>query len=496
MGSDCVPLGLLSLPTEIIDCVFEYLRPLDLIQSFGLVSNKRLHSLFGSRISTLDLIGWEDSWSKWLVPSLIALRQYVKQISIDAAHATQLLGAVPILDALTIRLTRETQHVIDDIYNSLQSIKALTLTTVDGSLQTTTVELLLTGQNGSPKHTLNIDSRIPTINFKAISLSSSLRHLDLIVPHEDILYQFCAHLPKLETIRVTCMPSAPDTDSNRANTAIETMAVASSNLRSISINGSIADFDRLTRCFQLASASLTDIHLEISPRYLVEPDQINQIPLHLNFKLDVSYMHMGIVYDFDWRSYVDRFTTRPVVRYNNESFCDLSSLSQKSVFWLETTNMVVTAPAILCFPRVHTLEFQYLKLYLDTEAIQFIRQTFPHIRMLVWRLSPPNVEGTLTLDTVNALEIYSSHRKTLKPLLQLCPSVHRLSFTRVFDTCDQLPDREETDMHHVGEQIKLVELTPGDKVEQNCVRELFPNAKITYDALPFGVDALWSLIHL
>ena len=455
MALDCVPLDLLSLPNEIIDYIFEYLRPLELVQSFGLISNKRLRNLLRSRVSTLNLIGWKDSSSEWLVPSLMALRQYVKQISIDAAQATQLLPVVPILDALTIRFTRETQHVIDDLFNSLQSIEALTLTTVDGSLQTTTVEFLLNGQNGSPKHTLNIDSCIPTINFNAISPSSSLRHLNLIVPQEDMLYRFCAHLPKLETIKVTCMPSVADTDSNRANTAIETTAVAHSNLRSISINGSIADFHRLTRFFQLASVSLANIHLEISPLSLVEPDQINQVPLHINFRFDVSYMYMGIVYDFDWRSYVDRFTTRPVVRCNNESFCDLSSLSEKCVFWLETTNMVVTAPVILCFPRVQTLEFQHLKLYLDTEAIQFIRQTFPQIHKLVWRLSPPNVEGTLKLDTVNALEIYSSHRKTLKPLLQLCPSVHRLSFTRAFDASDQLPDIEETDMHPIREQIKL-----------------------------------------
>ena len=146
--------------------------------------------------------------------------------------------------------------------------------------------------------------------------------------------------------------------------------------------------------------------------------------------------------------------------------------------------MVVTAPEVLCFPRVRTLEFRFVKLFLDTEAIQFIRETFPQIRKLVWCLSPPNVEGTLQLDTINFLEIFSYHRKTLKPLLQLCPFVHRLSFTLAFDTSDQLPDIDETEMPHARELITQVKLIPGDRVEQLCLRKLFPHAQITYDARP------------
>lgn len=48
-------------------------------------------------------------------------------------------------------------------------------------------------------------------------------------------------------------------------------------------------------------------------------------------------------------------------------------------------------------------------------------------------------------------------------------------------------------MHRIREQIKLIELVPGDKIEQQCVREWFPNAKIIYDALPFSVDTLWCI---
>ena len=289
----------------------------------------------------------QDSCLKWLIPSLVALRQYVNQVSIDARQAAQLLPAVPVLDALTIRLSAESQHAVDELFTSAQSIKdlsigALTLTNIDGPLHSETVEALLSGQSVAPKHALKIDSCMASLNFNAVPCSSSVRCVNLIVHHEDILHRLYAHLPNLETIGVRCVPGASEMDLSLAGgsdigglsleeTTVQSSVVASKHLRSISIRGSDANLDRLTRLFHLASVSLTEIKLEVSPRSLVVPDQINQVAPHINFKFDVSSMQMGIVYEFDWRSYVDRFRPRSVVRYDNESFCDLSSLREKSV---------------------------------------------------------------------------------------------------------------------------------------------------------------------
>jgi hypothetical protein len=520
MASDHVPSHFLILPNEIIHSVFDYFSTTDLIVSFGHLTNNRIHGLLTSHISPLNLNFINSSSFGWLSQHLPVVRQHVKRISIDIEFVEKLFEVLPVLDALTIRYDEDTQHLIDRFVTLFQKNKrvhigALTLSTYDGVIQSKTAELLLNVNGQLPEHTLIIDSSRLLIDIHRLIASSQPRHVHFRVQEENVFHALCAHMPNLETIEIAFMSSGLQTDmsffensqflsvsSERDDESVtrpstrypkykpkdkadEITVVAPARLRSIFIKGHIATFDRLSRLFELASTSLTTIKMKVWAYSIIDTEQINNVAPHINFQFDIYYDMIGVPSDFDWQNYIDRFTQRPALRCHDEMFCNLSSVINRSVFWLQTTAMCVTSPQLLCFPQVHTLKFQYCKITMNTEKVKFIRKTFPQMRRLVWRLSQPEVTTKIPLDMVNTLVVHSSDRKTLGSLFLLCPNVNRISFTLAIEKRENLPELEDTRIHDACKQIIMVQLVPKDKMEKEQMNKLFPNACITYNATPF-----------
>jgi hypothetical protein len=267
--------------------------------------------------------------------------------------------------------------------------------------------------------------------------------------------------------------------------AAKIIVVAPPHLRSVSITGHIANFDLISQLFQLASKSLKTIKLNVWAYSIVDPDQVNCVANHINFDFRVDYQLYQLPADFEWKSYIDAFTHRPAIRCEDNVFCCLSSITNKSIFWLQTPKIFVTSPQVLCFPQVRTLKFQYCRFRIDISTVKFIRETFPSMHTLVWRLPPPRVTSEILLDMVNTLVVHSEDRSTLQGLLLLCPNVTRLYFTRAFEEVEELPELNEKQVQNVCEQIKRVQLVPKEKVKKKSVKKLFPNAEVTYDAKPF-----------
>jgi len=519
MASDYVPSCFLSFPNEIIRAVFDYLSPTDLLVSFGYLPNERLQGLIALHMSSLKLTVTDSSLLDWINQHLSVVQQHVKHISIDILFVGELLKMIPILDALTIFYGEDTQHLIDRFVIHFQKIKsvhigALTLSTYDGVIRSKTAELLLGGNRQLPEHTLIIDSCLFGININRLPLSQ-LRHVNFIVKEEKILYALCVHLPKLETIQIAFMSSGlkmdmsflenlsitgiscerdDKIDTNQSishpkykaeDNADDITVVAPVHLRSIVINGHIATFNRLSRLFELSSASLKTINMNVWAYSIIDPEQINNVAPHIDFRFNMNYDMIEVPSDFNWQKYVDGFTQRPVLRCDNTKFCNLPSVINRSAFWLRTTKMFVTSPQSLCFSYVHTLKFQYCKISMTTEAVKFIRQSFPQMHTLVWRLSPPNVSTKIPLDMVKTLVVHSDDRKTLGSLLLLCPDVSEVRFTRAFKRSENLPELKDAHIQNTCKQITLVKLIPKDDVTKQQINELFPNANVTYDATPY-----------
>lgn len=519
MASDYVSSRFLSLPNEIIRSVFDYLSPTDLLVSFGYVPNVRLQDLISVHISSLKLSITDSSSLDWLNHHLSVVQQHVKHISIDIEFVEKLLKILPVVDALTIVYDEDTQHLIDRFVAHFQKIKsvhigALTFSTFDGVIQPKTAKLLLGGNGQLPEHTLIIDSCLFQINTQHLP-SSQLRHVNFIVKEEKVLHALCAHLPNLETIQIAFISSGLQMDmsvfenlqvtgisfetDDKSDTyqrtsypkykaedkADDITVVAPAQLRSIIIQGHIATFNRLSRLFELSSVSLKTIKMNVWAYSIINPEQINNVASHIDFRFDINYDMIGVPSDFDWQKYVDEFTRRPALRCDNTAFCNLSSVINRSVFWLKTTKMFVTSPHTLCFSQVHTLKFQYCKITMDTEAVKFIQQTFPQIHTLVWRLSQPEASTKLRLDMVNTLVVHSEDRKTLGSLFRLCPNVNRVRFTQVLKRSENLPELKNASIQNICKQITLVQLVPKDDVTKQQINELFPNANVTYDATPY-----------
>jgi hypothetical protein len=519
MASDYVPSHFLSFPNEIIRSVFDYLSPTDLLVSFGYLPNERVQSLIAVHMSSLKLTITDSSSLNWLNQHLSVVQQHVKHISIDVLLVLKLLKMIPVLDALTIFYDEDSQHLIDHFVTHFQKIKsvhvgALTLSTFDGLIRSETAELLLGGNGQLPEHTLIIDSCLLQININRLPLSQ-LRHVSFIVKEEKILHVLCAHLPNLETIQIAFISSGLKMDmsflenlsiigiSSEIDDKIDTKecirhpkyeaedkaddisVVAPVHLRSIVIQGHIAIFNRLSRLFELSSTSLKAINMNIFAYSIIDPEQINNVAPHIDFRFNINYNMIEMPSNFDWQKYVDGFTQRPVLRCENTKFCDLSSVINRSVFWLRTTKMFVTSPQSLCFSYVHTLKFQYCKISMTTEAVKFIRQSFPQMHTLIWRLSPPNVSTRIPLDMVKTLIVHSDDRKTLGSLLLLCPDVSEVCFTRAFKRSENLPELKDAHIQNTCKQITLVKLIPEDEMTKQQINELFPNANVIYDATSY-----------
>jgi hypothetical protein len=516
MASDYVPLSFLSFPNEIIRSVFDYLSSEDLLESFGYLSNNRLQSLIAVHISRMEL-NLSDSLSlDWFKQHLSVVRQYVKHISVNIELVEKLLKIMPVIDALTLVYDEDTQYLVDHFVTQYQRIKdvyigALTLVTYDGCISSKTTELLLGGNGQLPEHTLIADSSLLQIDLQRLP-SSQLRHVNFIVQKEKFFHALCAHMPNLETIKIGFMSSGlqmdrsffenlqfigisnergDESDTNfhvihskytAEDMAEEITVVAPAHLRSIIINGHIATFSRLSRLFELSSASLKTIKMNVWAYSIIDPEQINNIASHIDFRFNILYDMIGVPPDFDWQNYVDKFTRHPVLRCEDLVFCNLSSVINRSTFWLKTTKLFVTSPQSLCFSQVHTLKFQYCQVTMNTEAVKFIQQTFPRLHTLIWRLSKPKVSTKIPLNAVNTLVVHSKDREALGSLLILCPNVNEIRFTQAFNETENLPELKGTSIQETCKKIKLIQLVPKDSVTKQQINELFPNANVTYDA--------------
>jgi hypothetical protein len=519
MASDCIPSPFLSFPNEIIRSVFDYLSPSDLLESFGYLSNKRLQSLIAVHISPMKLTLSESLSLDWLNQHLSVVRQYIKHISIDIEFAEKLLKIMPVIDALTLVFDEDTQHLVDHFVARYQRVKsvhigALILVTFDGIISPKITELLLGGNGQLPEHTLIIDSCLLQIDLQRLP-SSRLRHVNFMVQEEKFLHALCAHLPNLETIEIAFISNGlqmdmsffenlqviglstereDESDTNQRvaypkytakDTTDEITIVAPAHLRSIVIKGQIATFSRLSRLFELSSASLKTIKMNVWAYSIIDPEQINNIAPHIDFRFNIHYNMIGVPSDFDWQNYVDKFTRRHILRCEDTVICNLSSVINRSFFWLQTTKMFVTSPQSLCFSQVHTLKFQYCQITMNTETVKFIQQTFPQLHTIVWRLSKPKVSTKILLNAINTLVVHSEDREALGSLLILCPNVNQVRFTRAFKQIENLPELKNASIQDTCKQIKLVQLVPKDSVTKQQINELFPNANVTYDAEPF-----------
>lgn len=297
MASDYVPSRFLSFPNEIIRTVFDYLSPIDLVVSFGYLLSERLQGLIALHISSLDLSS-TDLPLDWLNQHLSVVQRHVKHISIDITFVEKLLKMIPVLDALTIVYDEDTQHLLHRFVTHFQKMKnvhigALTLSTYVGTIRPETAELLLGGNGQLPENTLIGSCRFQ-INIHGLP-SSQLRHVNLIVQEEKILHALCARLPNLETIKIGFISSGLQTDMSfyenleiidvsherddddesgayqrtsyptykAKDKADDITVVAPAHLRSIVIQGHIANFNRLNRLFELSSASLKTINMNV-----------------------------------------------------------------------------------------------------------------------------------------------------------------------------------------------------------------------------------------
>jgi hypothetical protein len=519
MASDYIPSHFLSFPNEMIFSVFDYLSHTDLVVSFGSLPNQRLQGLVATHLSPLTLSVTDSSSLDWLNRHLSVVQQHDQHIFVDIEFVEKLLEILPVVDALTISYDEDTQYLIDRFVIQFQKIKsvhigALTLSTYDGVIRSKTAELLLCGNGQLPEHTLIIDSCLFEINIHLVPLSQ-LRHVNLIVKEEKVLHALCAHMPNLETIKIAFMSnglqmekscfenlqivgiSSEREDESDTHERIyhskykpedktdEIPVVAPVHLRSVIIKDHIATFNRLGRLFELSSASLITINMNVWAYSIIDPEKINNVAPHIDFRFDINYDMIEVPSDFDWQKYVDGFTRRPALRCENTMFCNLSSVIDRSVFWLRTTKMFVTSPQSLCFSQVHTLQFQYCRINMNTEAVKFIQQTFPQMHTLVWRLSPPKVSTKIPLNMVNTLVVHSDNPKTLGSLFLLCPNVIRVRFTQALERSESLPELKDAKIQNVCEQITWVQLVPDDNVTKQQINELFPNANVTYDATPF-----------
>ena len=529
MASKQIPTPFISLPNELIYHIFKYLSATDLIESFGYLPNDHLQQLFASHMYMVDLKLTDVKSLAWLNQYRAVVQRHVKSITVDIELAEKVLHTIPKLDALTINYDDETQYVVDQLIARFQTVPdvqvgSLTLYTYAGGVNTTTSHLLLGGNGHLPEHTLNVSNCRLALDIHCLPSHSQLRHLNCILQEEALLHALLARLPNLETIKTGLISNGLERESNTwenvsfLGVSVETDAdsetenrvvlsrykpktdasnitvVAPPHLRSISITGHIANFDLLNQLFQLGRQSLKTIKLNIFAYSIIDPEQVDRVDNHINFDFRISYQLFQLPADFDWNLYIGAFAHRPVLRCEKEVLCCLTSIIDKTVFWLQTPKMFVTPPKILCFPQVHTLLFQYCSFTIDTNTAKFIQETFPCMYILIWRLRSPRVTSLISLDMVTTLVVHSEDRQTLQGLFLLCPNVTRLYFTKAFQQAEKLPELNEERMHNACEQIKQVQLVMEEKVDHPSIKKLFPSAQVTYDANPFYEKMFWTYV--
>ncbi|CAF1128054.1 unnamed protein product [Adineta steineri] len=387
MSSSHILNQFLSLPNELISHIFKYLSAADLIESFGDLPNYRLQQLFAFRISLMNLKITAAEPLVWINQYRTIVQQYVKRVVIDIEFAENILYIMPKLDALTIIYDYETEYYLNCFVAHFQTVAdvhvgTLTLSTYDGGLNTNITNLLLNGNGQFPEHTLNVSDCRLALNIHDLPSHCQLRHLNCIVQEEAFLHALLACLPNLETIKVGLISNGLELESdifmNAKFVGVSTetdadsdvqdhvvlsryipkkdtpniIVVAPPYLRYISITGDIANFDLLSQLFQLGSKSLKIIKLKVYAYSIIDPEQMDRVDNHINFDFSIDYQLLQLPADFDWKSYIDAFSHRPVLRCEEKRFCCLSSTINKTVFWLQTPKIFVTSPQALCFPQV------------------------------------------------------------------------------------------------------------------------------------------------
>ncbi|CAF3353978.1 unnamed protein product [Rotaria socialis] len=231
------------------------------------------------------------------------------------------------------------------IEHQFVSIGALTISTY-GLFSTTikaiTTNMFLGDRGGFPEHTLNVPDCILQLDLNQSILYSKLRHLDSMVHEEKFLHALCSRLLNLETLNIFLVTNDLEIEDDslltgkfvsleiiteqdiddgvhysylkcKAKEEVDhIMVVALPHLRSASIKGHITTFGRLNPLFQLTSASLDSINLNIKLLAIVDPNQINAIPAHIRFNYWIAY-DIELPADFNWSTYIDTFTQRPAL---------------------------------------------------------------------------------------------------------------------------------------------------------------------------------------
>ena len=520
MASDHTPTSFLSLPNELIYHIFEYLSVIDLIESFGYLPNNQLQQLFASRMYLMNLHLIDTKSLAWINQHCDIVQQSVKRVTINIESAVEVLNIIPKLDSLTINFDDSTQHFVDQLIACLQTVPdvqvgSLTLSAYCGDVNTNTSHLLLSGNGHLPGHTLNMGYGMLACDIRNLPSYSQLCHLHCALQEEAVLHALLARLPNLETIKIGFrshgLEAEPNTwdyggvlsvsnetnvDSDTERRVVHTRykskkgasditVVAPPHLRSISISGHIANLDLLSQLFRLGSKSLKTIKLNIFAYAIINPDHVDCVSDHINFDFRINYLLVELPADFNWKSYINAFTHRPVLRNEKTSLCSLSSMINKTVFRLFTPKMFVTSPQILCFPKTHALLFQYSSFTIDTNAAKFIQETFPCMYILIWRLCSLRVTTVIPLDRVTTLVVHLENRDILQGLLLLCPNVTRLYFTKAFQKVKNLPKLNKERMVNACERIKRVQVVVKEKVDHPSIQKLFPHAQVSYDANPY-----------
>ena len=99
--------------------------------------------------------------------------------------------------------------------------------------------------------------------------------------------------------------------------------------------------------------------------------------------------------------------------------------------------------------------------------------------------SQPKVSTEMTLDTINVLVVRSADYETLALLLALCPNVKQIRFTLAFGTDENLSQLNDARIQDTCRRIETIKLVPTDHMTEQDIQKLFPNASVTYDAIPY-----------